>query len=137
MSHQVTLSLTDQEYEAVRKSAFAVGRTPEEWIATQLADLLSEVGSLANSPDQTSPVIREVLESLAIQSGVAYTQLESDWHAKYGVKLPLAASAQRLQELSDQLYNYVGAASLGYASGADNASIDADLAREYGSGPEN
>jgi hypothetical protein len=33
----------------------------------------------------------------------------------------------------ERLRRHIGAANLGYPTGADNESIDADLAREYGS----
>lgn len=43
---------------------------------------------------------------------------------------PVLSDAER-QEIRRRFRNYAGAIALGYATGADNESIDADLARAY------
>lgn len=68
-----------------------------------------------------------LLEPLRLnkKSRALVTLLESE-------KAPLSAEEAQLAE--DRFARWIGAASLGYPTGADNESIDADLAREYGRG---
>ncbi len=40
MGHQLTLELPDEIYEAVKKAADATGKTPTEWIVTDLRQRL-------------------------------------------------------------------------------------------------
>lgn len=51
-------------------------------------------------------------------------------HQSNGVREPLSSIAQQ-EEARQRFRNHAGAISLGYATGTDNQSIDADLARAY------
>ncbi|MFN8499605.1 MAG: hypothetical protein U0641_17270 [Anaerolineae bacterium] len=137
MSHQLTLSLSDQMYEAVKQSADAAGRTPEEWITTRLANLLSEPTGARNDQNAPPPLIHEVLEEVAVQMGISYAQLETDWHTKYGPHARRFPSAGEGGEIGVDLARFIGAISLGRPLGAENDGIDADLAREYDGSKEN
>ena len=95
MSQSVTITLPDPVYEAVRQSAEAIGSTPDEWIATKLAELLPGEGTGENG----ATVFRQV--------------------------------DQERREAEERLFRYIGALSTGRLLGADNESIDADLAAEY------
>jgi hypothetical protein len=62
------------------------------------------------------PIVEWILASLSNQSDVGNQALHS--------------TAQQ-EEARQRFRNHAGAVSLGYATGADNESIDADLARAY------
>ncbi|MBL1175766.1 hypothetical protein [Pantanalinema sp. GBBB05] len=53
-------------------------------------------------------------------------------HQSHGVSKVLG-SAELQEEARQRFRSHAGAISLGYATGVDNASIDADLARAYAS----
>jgi hypothetical protein len=62
-------------------------------------------------------------------------QTLEEW-ATAQLRLCATSSARQAADLA-RLLAHAGAADLGRPTGADNASIDADLAREYGSPHEN
>jgi len=53
--------------------------------------------------------------------------------ANYGPKPRPPLTEEGSRAAWERLLRHAGAENLGYATGADNESIDADLAREYGS----
>ncbi|HKP84877.1 MAG TPA: hypothetical protein VJZ26_02195 [Blastocatellia bacterium] len=75
----------------------------------------------------------EVFEREAAQTGRAVEAVAIEFMAKYGPKPRPKLSEEELREAREKFRRHIGAASLGHPTGADNESIDADLAREYAS----
>ncbi|MCW5850029.1 MAG: hypothetical protein KIT87_08085 [Anaerolineae bacterium] len=131
MSRSVTITLPDVVYEAVKQSAEATGRTPGEWIATKLADLVPGDRISENGKTPTHPVIQAILEQMAPEMGLTYEELEAQWHRRYGPQAqPRLTEAERSADEA-RLFQYIGAVSVGHPLGGDNDGIDADLATEY------
>ncbi|MBI4639105.1 MAG: hypothetical protein HY731_00315 [Candidatus Tectomicrobia bacterium] len=79
------------------------------------------------------PEIYQILQEIAPTMGKTTEELIVEWKAKYGPKPRPQLTEEEWEEARQRLLQHAGAASLGYPTGADNESIDADLAREYGS----
>ncbi|MBI3303990.1 MAG: hypothetical protein HYZ72_18140 [Deltaproteobacteria bacterium] len=77
--------------------------------------------------------ILAILQQIAPQMGKTTEELAAEWLARYGPKLCPQLSEEERQVAWERLRRHFGAVDLGYPTGADNESIDADLAREYGS----
>jgi hypothetical protein len=93
MGQTLTLELSDEAYNAIRRQAEATGISPAQVAATSLEQ---QFGGPNGSP--TGNVLRTEDEKRAARERFA---------------------------------KHFGAVNLGYPTGADNESIDADLAREY------
>lgn len=72
-------------------------------------------------------------EQMAAKYGKSTEQVALECLAQHAPKPRPKLSEEELREARQKFSRHVGAASLGYPTGADNESIDADLAREYGS----
>ena len=132
MSQTVTVELPDGVYNAVRTVAEATGNTPAEWIAIQLPHLLTQ--DEEESPQFPIPdEILVILQRLASQLGKTRDELAATWLGRYGSLTAPPLREEDRQAAWEQLQQHCGAVSLGYPTGAENESIDADLAREYGS----
>ena len=70
---------------------------------------------------------------MAAKYGKSTEQIALEYLAQHAPKPRPKLSEEELREARQRLLRHAGAASLGYPTGADNESIDADLAREYGS----
>lgn len=74
--------------------------------------------------------VYESIEKAARQTG----QTPEEWAT---ARLRSAAPTEKeWDEAKEQLSRHIGAVDLGYPTGADNESIDRDLAREYGDSHE-
>jgi len=80
--------------------------------------------------------VYELLERVAAQTGRPTEQVVLEWLARFAPKPRPQLSEEESKAAMERLLRHAGAASLGYPTGADNESIDADLAREYGSSHE-
>lgn len=70
---------------------------------------------------------------MAPKLGKTTEELVAEWKAKYGAKPRPPFSEVEWEAVRQRLLQHAGTASLGYETGADHESIDAGLAREYGS----
>ena len=75
----------------------------------------------------------QTFEKMAAKYGKTTEQVALEYLAQHAPKPRPKLSEEELREARQRLLRHAGAASLGYPTGADNESIDADLAREYGS----
>jgi hypothetical protein len=135
MSHTLTLELPDDVYQAVKSAAEASGKTPAELAASRMKQLFL-ANDVAEPQRKIPQQIYELLLEIAPRMGKTIEELASEWVTKYSPKLRPQLSEEEHKAAMDRLLRHAGAASLGYATGADNESIDADLAREYGSNHE-
>lgn len=128
MGQQVTLELSDAEYRVLEKLARQTGTTPSEWATKHLQPRL-QVDPSWIDVSSVAPELVELLESAAVKSGRAYEEVATSFllatapqpRPKVSRAEARAAKKRFLQQTVD----------LGYATSADNESIDADLAREY------
>lgn len=83
---------------------------------------------------QVPDELYDLCQQLAIQSGRPLEECIVELILRHTRKSrPLLSDEERTIAM-DLLRRHAGAQSLGYPTGADNESIDADLAREYGTG---
>lgn len=75
----------------------------------------------------------EIFEKMAARHGKTTEQVALEYLAQRAPKPRPKLSEEELQAARERFAQHIGAASLGYPTGVDNESIDADLAREYGS----
>jgi hypothetical protein len=93
MSQTLTLELSDEVYNVIRRQAAAAGISPAQ---------------------------------------VAATSLERQFAGENGMRMPAKPRTDaEIQAARDRFEKHFGAVDLGHATGTDNESIDADLAREY------
>lgn len=78
----------------------------------------------------------EVFEHTAAKQGRTAEAVALEYMARHAPKPPPNLTQEERKEALAKLLKHAGAVSLGYPTGADNESIDADLAREYGSAHE-
>lgn len=135
MSQTLTLELPDDVYQAVKSAAEANGKTPAELAASKMEQLFT-ASDVAESRRKIPQQIYELLQEVAPRMGKTIEELAIEWVAKYSPKPRPQLSEEERKAAMDRLLRHAGAASLGYPTGADNESIDADLAREYGSSHE-
>ena len=74
----------------------------------------------------------EVFERTAVRTGRSIETVAIGFMAKHAPKPRPKLSEEELREAREEFRLRIGAVSLGYPTGTDNESIDADLAREYG-----
>ena len=80
--------------------------------------------------------IYEILERQAAQEGRTTESVAIEWlNSVQPAPRPKLTEEER-QAAIERFRRHAGAVSLGYPTGADNESIDRDLAREYGSSHE-
>jgi hypothetical protein len=77
--------------------------------------------------------VYDVLQQMAKETGTPFEVLALEWLAKYAPRPGPRLSEEEIAAAEAELLKYAGAGSVGYPTGADNESIDADLAHEYGS----
>ncbi|HEV3470140.1 MAG TPA: hypothetical protein VG148_12520 [Pyrinomonadaceae bacterium] len=80
--------------------------------------------------------IYTVLEERAEREGRSTEAVVLEYLARHAPKPRPKLREEELRAAHEELMSFAGAASLGYATGADNESIDRDLAEEYGSSHE-
>jgi len=76
--------------------------------------------------------VAAALSDMSAKTGASFEALALQWLAKYRPVAAQARSPEQRQQNLARLRSHAGAASLGHPTGADNAGIDRDLAREYG-----
>jgi hypothetical protein len=129
MGQKLMLELSDPEYTALEHAAEASGETPGEWAASRLREQLP----LAVTGDAASaipPEVYELLVGVAEQSGRSIEEVTTKWIRALAPKPRPTLSAEEADRADERLLS--NTVSLGYPTGADNESIDADLARESG-----
>jgi hypothetical protein len=128
MGQHLTLELSDTEYRALERLARASGASPDEWAADQLRMHLRDSGDEAE-PVTVAPELVDLLRSVAARTGRTYEEVVAsfmrDTAPRPRPKVSRAEAAAALERLWQHTVD------LGYPAGADNESIDADLAREY------
>jgi hypothetical protein len=77
--------------------------------------------------------IYEAAQQMATKYGRTTEEMILEWLARHRPKPRPPLSEEELEAARERLRRHAGAASLSHPTGADNESIDADLAREYGS----
>lgn len=81
---------------------------------------------------ELSDEVYAALQQQASAAGISVTELlVTSLNRQQGFITSSNADAEAQKEARQRLLRYAGAASLGYATGVDNESIDADLARAY------
>ena len=80
--------------------------------------------------------VDSALQEMAAKTGRSFEELALEWLMKYRPRPCPTLSEQDRQEAWQRLQRHLGAQNLGHPTGADNAAIDADLVREYGSNHE-
>jgi len=93
----------------------------------QVSDEVYEVCSLR------SPTTSSYGQQIAAMYGRTEEEVALRWLAKRASKRRPRLTEEENRAAWERLQRHLGAENLGYATGADNESIDADLAREYGS----
>jgi hypothetical protein len=119
-------------YKAVQKAAEATGRTPAEWIATNLPHLLPTRDQEQPHPEIPAEIFA-LLQQVQPGTGKQAKERAAAWLARYGPKPCLHLTEEERQSAWERLQRHFGAIDLGSPTGADNESIDVDLAREYSS----
>lgn len=76
------------------------------------------------------------LQQMAVRRGRSFEEVALEFLLKHRPKPRQRLSDQERRAARERLMRHAGTASLGHATGADNESIDADLAREYGDSHE-
>lgn len=84
------------------------------------------------SDDVYAAIERQAVEANTSPAHVIATSLEQYFRHERGVGQPRQGrDAAEVQAARARFERHFGAVDLGYATGVDNESIDADLAREY------
>ncbi|MBI4642021.1 MAG: hypothetical protein HY731_15125 [Candidatus Tectomicrobia bacterium] len=132
MSQILTLELPAEVYEAVKQEAEAMGKTPAEWIISDLCQRLSDRGK-ALLRQKVHPEIYQILQQIAPKMGKSTEELIIEWKAQYGAKPRPQLTDEEWEAARQRLMRHAGAVDSGDPNSADNERIDEDLAREYGS----
>ncbi|MCS6863309.1 MAG: hypothetical protein NZT92_23625 [Abditibacteriales bacterium] len=84
---------------------------------------------------QVTDELYEAFQQIAAKNGRMVEEVALEWLAKRAAqrRRPQLTEEERQAARERFRRRHAGAVNLGYATGADNESIDADLAREYGS----
>ena len=75
----------------------------------------------------------EAFQQIAAKQGRTTEEVALEWLAQRAAQRRRYLPEEERQAVRERFRRHAGAVNLGYATGADNESIDADLAREYGS----
>lgn len=80
--------------------------------------------------------VYEACQKMAVKYGRTLEECALEFMVKYGPKPRTKLTEEERKTALERLLRHAGAQSLGHPTGTDNAGIDADLAREYGSSHE-
>ncbi len=80
---------------------------------------------------QVPDEVHEACQQMARKYGRTVEECVLEFMLKYGPKPRPQLTEEEARAAWERLERHMGAQNLGYATGADNESIDADLAREY------
>jgi len=153
MPRTMTLEVPENVYAPLVKTAEQSGQTPEEMAAQWLADTARQIekngeektngvfdNGATSQPQPVPPGIHpenyKLLQMTAERTRRPVEELADEWVKQLTPKPRPQLTEEEKKAAMERLLRHAGAASLGYATGADNESIDADLAREYGSSHE-
>lgn len=153
MPHTMTLEVPEDVYVPLVKTAGQTGLTPEEMAAQWLADTARQIeengeekingASDTGATPQPQPVPPgihpenyKLLQMTAERTGRPVEELADEWVKKFAPKPRPQLTQEEREAALARLLRHAGSQDLGYPTGADNESIDADLAREYGSSHE-
>jgi diketogulonate reductase-like aldo/keto reductase len=81
---------------------------------------------------QVSDEVYKACQQMAAQYGRTEEEVVLEWLVRRISKPHPKLTEEESRAAWERLQRHMGAENLGYATGADNESIDADLAREYG-----
>jgi predicted transcriptional regulator len=81
---------------------------------------------------QVSDEVYKACQQMAAKYGRTEEEVVLEWLARRISKPRPKLTEEESRAAWERLQRHMGAENLGYATGADNESIDADLAREYG-----
>jgi hypothetical protein len=129
MSELLTVELSDGELAAVTEAAAAEGKTPGEWAADRLREQLP-VATGSGAASAIAPEIHELLQQIAVRTGRSIKAVTAAWIRDLASAPRPALSPEEFEVADERLRRQT--VDLGYATGAANESIDADLAHEYG-----
>jgi hypothetical protein len=76
--------------------------------------------------------VYEACQQMVAQYGGSAEEYALEFMLRYGPKPRPKLTEEEAKAALDRLLRHAGAENLGYPTGADNESIDADLAQEYG-----
>jgi len=82
---------------------------------------------------QVSDEVYQACQQIAAKYGQTEEGVLLEWLAKRTSEQRTKLTEEESRVAWERLQQHMGAENLGYATGANNESIDADLAREYGS----
>ena len=82
---------------------------------------------------QVSDEVYEACQQIAVQYGRTEEEVLLEWLAARAKRKRPKLTEEESRAAWERLQRHMGAENLGYPTGADNESIDADLAQEYGS----
>jgi hypothetical protein len=85
---------------------------------------------------QVPDEVYEACQQMARKYGRTVEECVMEFMLKYGPKPRPKLTEEEARATWERLMRHMGAQHLGYATGADNEGIDADLAREYSSSHE-
>jgi hypothetical protein len=134
MSRRLILELPNDVYARVEAAAAATNQSPEEWVATSLPQLLPPPPTNGAANGALAADWFEALQrQLAAESGETVEELRARWDREFGPKPRPVLTHEEREAANRRLAALIGSVYEPGAVGADNDSIDADLAREYGS----
>jgi hypothetical protein len=81
---------------------------------------------------EISDDLYEAFEQVALKTGRSVDSVALEYLARKTSKHKLPQSPEEIEADKEKIRRHFGAVSLGYPTGADNESIDADLVSEYG-----
>jgi hypothetical protein len=133
MGQHLTLELSDTEYRALEKLARESGTSPVEWAAARLRTQLRVSGDEA-APLTVAPELVDLLRGVAARTGRTYEEVAAAFTRDTAPRSRPKVSRAKAAAAKKRFFELT--VDLGYPTGADNESIDADLAREYANNHE-
>ena len=147
MSYNLTVSLSEQTWQLLQQHAATTGTPPERIVEAAVQEHLAPPRLVARKikSELTAEERRQASERLHRNFGavdLGYAKGTGNESIDPDSALPVLPSPKRKQDMTDeekeearrQFKECIGSVSIG--TGADNESIDADLAREYGDNHE-
>lgn len=83
------------------------------------------------SDEMYAAIQRQAAEASMSPAQVIATSLEQHFRQEHEQPKPIQRTEAELAAARERFERHIGAIDLGYPTGADNDSIDADLSREY------
>jgi hypothetical protein len=128
MGQPLTLELSESEYCILERLARESGTSPPEWAADRLRPHLRASGDEAE-PLSVAPELADLLRSVAERTGRTYAEVVASFRRDTAPRPHDKVSRTEAAAALERLWQHT--VDLGYPTGADNETIDADLARAY------